>query len=248
MGESIVSLRSLMRRSVKYLRINPTRASVFDEHITYLSVLGRSPVYPGFDANGLTLATGINSLVNEPFNWSLWNATTWFSLCFVGSRGSYHYTINCSAERDTKSLMIARSNTVHDNSTYSTSTAISSSQTADFEREFTLSEYRSGMSGMSLCSQVTRSGLMISAPMYSRYKFINNSSAARTVGSSADETNSDSLHIQMEYSHVTGTDWIPNARVNYLDLYVSAGTDFSLVFFLNVPCLYYYTTTPAVST
>jgi hypothetical protein len=248
MGESIVSLRTLMRRATKYVRINTDQGSIIDEHITYLSVLGRSPAYPGFDPNGLTLATGIVSSVNEPFNWTLWNATTWFSLCFVGSRGSYHYIVNPSLERDTKTLIVSRSTDTFGPTTFSTATTIGSSNTAEFERSFALQEYESGMSGMTLISQTSRSGAMVSIPMYSRYKFLNNSSSTRTKGSSVDESDTDAFSIQTDYSHITGTDWIPNPRVNYTDLYVSAGTDFSLVFFLNIPSLYYYGATPAVST
>jgi hypothetical protein len=248
MGESIVSLRTLMRRATKYVRINTDQGSIIDEHITYLSVLGRSPAYPGFDPNGLTLATGIVSSVNEPFNWTLWNATTWFSLCFVGSRGSYHYIVNPSLERDTKTLIVSRSTDTFGPTTFSTATTIGSSNTAEFERSFALQEYESGMSGMTLISQTSRSGAMVSIPMYSRYKFLNNSSSTRTKGSSVDESDTDAFSIQTDYSHITGTDWIPNPRVNYTDLYVSAGTDFSLVFFLNIPSLYYYGSTPAVST
>ena len=244
MGESIVSLRSLMRRSVKYLRINPAQSSTADQHITYLTVLGRSPVYPGYDPNGLTLAKGINSLVDESFNWTVWNATTWFSLCFVGSRGSYHYSVNCSLERDTKSLIVARSIEAHNSTTYSTATAWNFTSMRHFEREFTLPGYMSGMTGMSICNQVSRGGTMISAPMYSRYKFINNSSSTRTEGSADDESNTDSIQIQTEYTRIQGTDWTPNPHANYMDLYMSAGTDFSLVFFLNVPCLYYYDSIP----
>jgi hypothetical protein len=248
MGESIVSLRTLMRRAVRYVRINTDVGSIIDEHILYSSTLGRSPVYPGFDPNGLTLATGIVSTVNEPFNWSLWNPTTWFSLCFVGSRGSYHYVVNPSLERDTKTLSVSRSLGLHGSTTYSTTTNTGSSSTAEFERLFTLPSYGSGMTGLSLISQTSRSGAMVSIPMYSRYKFLNNSSTTRTEGSSVDDSDTDAFRILTEYSHITGTDWIPNPRVNYTDLYVSAGTDFSLVFFLNIPSLYFYTSTPAVST
>jgi hypothetical protein len=246
MGEHIVSLRTLMRRSVKYLRINSAQTSITDQHIIYRSILCRSPVYPGFDPSGLTLATGLTTASNQEYNWTLWNATTWFSLCFVGSRGSYHYLINPSLERDTKSVTVTRSFELHDSTTLNTATVTNVSSTEAHERDFSLSD--SGLSGLSICSQVTRSGLMVSIPMYSRYKFLNNSSSTRTEGSSVDETNRDAFSIQTNYTHITGTDWIPNPRANYLDLYVSAGTDFSLVFFLNVPSLYYYDSIPPVST
>jgi hypothetical protein len=111
----------------------------------------------------------------------------------------------------------------------------------DFVRETVTDS--AGLSGLVLTNQRSQAGHMISAPMYSRYKFQNNSTALRTDGSSIDDTNIDSLEISAIYNSQAGQ----NSKFFYADLYMSSGTDFSLIFFLNVPTLYLYDSLPLAS-
>ena len=76
--------------------------------------------------------------------------------------------------------------------------------------------------------------------MYNKVKFMSNDPLNRTDGESIDNSNVDTFVINsISYSN---TDL--NASNIYQDLYISAGTDFSLIFFLNIPTLYLYDSLP----
>jgi hypothetical protein len=243
MGESCVSLRQLMRRSGKYKRTAGNENSAAEYFVSTIWLLGRSPEYPGFDTTGNETAIGINSAVSEPYNWTAWHPITWFSQCFVGSRGAYHYTLNPSDQSDVCSITCARS--YSDRTTPITVTLdLPITNRIDYIRRFADSTTQStGNVGLSLTSQRTLAGEMVSIPMYSKFKFLKNDPLVRTDGDSYDHSDTDTFAIET----VTRSDVEFNPKYLSLDLYVSAGTDFSLVFFLNVPTLYLYDSLPGAT-
>jgi hypothetical protein len=240
MGEHCVSLRQLMRRSVLYKRLITTNNTSTEYFTDTIFKIGRQPIYPGYDFNGLDTALGLTSGTPYGYNWVPWNAVTWFSMCFVGSRGSYHYTLNPAYSVNVSDVRIAR--LPNSRTTYMASSVfLPVTDRDDFVRETVTDS--AGLSGLVLTNQRSQAGHMISAPMYSRYKFQNNSTALRTDGSSIDDTNIDSLEISAIYNSQAGQ----NSKFFYADLYMSSGTDFSLIFFLNVPTLYLYDSLPLAS-
>jgi hypothetical protein len=113
----------------------------------------------------------------------------------------------------------------------------------DYERRVCDGENQSlGMTGLNIVNQRTMAGNNTSVPMYSRYKFLSNSVLSRNNGKWDDESNSDSIAITMLYP--TNADLSSDHA--HLDIYASAGTDFNLIFFLNVPVLYHYDSLPVV--
>lgn len=243
MGENCVSLRQLLRRSCAYKRLNPGNNTSTEYFSTYSFRLGRSPQYPGFDPNGFDTAVGITSAISEPYNWANWNYVTWFSQCFVGSRGSYHYTVNPSHFKTLSSIEIARLTKTHAAATYINAVNyLPVTNLTDFRREFCDTDgYDRGMSGLALNSQHTLAGAMVSVPMYSRFKFLSNTVSTRTVGSTTDESDLDSFEITI----IADSNATNSQKYVYADLYMSAGTDFNLIFFLNVPAMWYYDSIPA---
>jgi hypothetical protein len=246
MGEHIVSLRSLMRRACRYFRMSDVTAVAADTRNVYYSVLGREPIYPGYDPNGLHQAIGIVSTTPENYNFAAWNYTTWFSTCFVGNRGSYHYIVHPYTQSDVLALEVARSDKIHTNATDNLLRAFPvSTGTSNYERDFTLSTvYSMGMSGTNLVSQKNLAGVTVSLPMYSRFKFLSNSVTTRTEGTTTDGSDVDSFATTASYDFVSG---VSTDQYFNQDMYVSCGTDFSLVFFLNVPVMYNYSAVPTAS-
>jgi hypothetical protein len=244
MGEHVSSLRQLMRRSSMYRRINETANVVLQRHCTMRSVLGRSLAYPGYDTYGYNTAIGLTSAVSEPYNWVCWTYTTWFSTCFVGSRGSYHYYVNGSYLQGSNAVTVARSTETHTSSNFLiTNFDDPGTGNLDYERRVCDGENQSlGMTGLNIVNQRTMAGNNTSVPMYSRYKFLSNSVLSRNNGKLDDESNSDSIAITMLYP--TNADLSSDHA--HLDIYASAGTDFNLIFFLNVPVLYHYDSLPVV--
>jgi len=240
MGESCVSLRQLMRRSSAYRRFVFSQDFDADLFITAKILMGRQPEYPGYDTTGNDTAVGLVSAGSEAYNRCNWNYTTWFSLCFIGNRGSYNYTINPRFTTDVNSISISRSRATR-STVLSFATDVPVTQDGDYERRFTdTSTYAIGMAGLSLVSQKTLGGPTVAAPMYSRYKMMMNNSASRTDGSSIDNSDIDTLELTSLIDTTTGV----NSKFLAIDTYVAAGTDFSLVFFLNAPVLYRYSSVP----
>jgi hypothetical protein len=200
-------------------------------------------MYPGFDPDGLNVAVGIVSASNEPYNYVAWNYTNWFTQCFVGQRGSYNYIIHPYTPTDVLALEVSRTESLH---TASTDNLVRQHQaivdTVAFESEFSnTSVYSMGMSGTSLVSQKNLAGATVSLPMYSRFKFLGNNILTRTKGSTTDETNTDSFRTSALVEFIGGS----STDLQFTqDMYVSCGTDFSLVFFLNVPVVYDYDSFP----
>jgi len=246
MGESIPTIRQLMRRSTAYMRIVNQQDWTNSSQMTHRSIIGRSPVYPGYDPSGLHVAVGALSLVNESYNWVNWSYTTWFSNCFIGARGSYHYTINSSYTKELDSIRVCRTSKTHDSTTLSSfSTRTLDSDLWRFTQDFGSTEFQpTGLEGMSLTNQLSQAGLMVSVPMYSIYKFLSTSIGFRTRGNNLDNTDTDSITIDTNLQ----IDLDNGSKNLYHDLYVSAGTDFSLVFFLNVPHRFEYDNTPVAPT
>jgi hypothetical protein len=239
MGESCVSLRQLMRRTTKYKRTVGNLNSSTESIITTTWLLGRNPEYPGFDPTGNDTAVGLTALVSKPYNWVSWSATTWFSQCFIGSRGSYNYVI---APQDLNNVVISTSRSQKTRGTPITVVQdLPLTNRTDFIRGFSDSvNYPTGMSGLTLVNQASLAGDMVSLPMYSEYKFLSNNPIDRTDGDAIDGTLTDTMAIVATTNAYTGF----NAKFLAIDTYFSAGTDFSLVFFLNVPTVYVYTSLP----
>lgn len=245
MGEHCLSVRQLMRRSVQYLRTVSDSPGGIDRIFVLTRNLSRSPLYPGYDTTGLHGATGLTSAVAETYNWVNWTPSTWFSMCFVGSRGSYVYSVNNASRDNSKSVKIARSEKTHDASTWSTDTIILAA-TYPYVLQANMCDsvtHETGCSGMAITNQQTQSGLTAHVPMYSRYKFLSNNVTTRTAGSTADNSNTDSVNVEVLLNSELSSD----ADTHHTDLYAAVGTDFNLIFFLNVPATYTYTSLPVAA-
>jgi hypothetical protein len=95
MGESVQSLRVLLRRS-HY--INTERASVSGtanySSTFYKFTMTKYPPSSGYDPNGIHTAVGLTSGADENYNFTSINPFTWISACFVGQRGSMIWHFN----------------------------------------------------------------------------------------------------------------------------------------------------------
>jgi hypothetical protein len=244
MGECIKSLRQLFRRSNQYLRIiDPGTPSTGSLMNVFKSNISRIPLYPGFDTDGVHIATGLTDPVDKAYNFVNWSHASWFSPCFVGQRGSYIYTANPHFTNSLSSFSIMRSSEVHDSTTFVQAGSYVMPDVR-FVRYFTNTSFlQNGSAGVSMVNQRSLSGNMTLLPMYSEYKFISNGTAHRTNGFAADGTDEDCMTVQWTAETSTTTD---SANM-CVDLYVAAGTDFNLVFFLNVPTIIVYDSLPTKS-
>ncbi len=243
MGEYCVSLRQLMRRQGLYHRGTIAETSAANQVYASSRTLSRSPLYPGFDTNGIDSATGITVPSTFQYNYVGWHYATWFSTCFVGSRGSYIYHVNPCATLPSTSVRGYRATTTHpwevayECEVYAAAGAVF--KALPFKNA--QSAPNVGLAGQSITNQRTLAGVSFLAPFYSRYKFMSNGVAVRTEGGTADDSSKDSIVV--EEIAMTNDD-VSSLDTHFQDLYVGIGTDFNLVFFLNTPALYYYNSMP----
>jgi len=246
MGETVSSLRTLMRRTtyLGFLEFNYAH-SISDTYNVLRSVFRRVPLIPGYDDDGVLSATALSSGLPKPYNFVNWTYTAYFCLPFVGKRGSMHWHINARSNYDINDLSLTRTNdkvfAALSSAGYRNSVATSGNAN-EMARNSTVYKPR-GSTGTSVTNQGTQRAISLAAPMYSRYKFISNDILTNTLGAAVDETTDDSLTVA---GVTTPIDQGSNTSGGF-DYYCSAGTDFTPVFFLNIPVMYYYNSIPAAT-
>lgn len=241
MGEKVTSLRQLLRRSC-LSRVHVMTADTTNRFYTAMSTQARVPLTYGFDLNGIDTATGLVSAVNEPFNYVSNNPYTHMQNCFVGRRGSMIWHFNTASAGALGQTSVTRSSmlslSVAGYKASDTTTAALSQSAAS--RDVLFNQNEPGCAGISVLNQNTQTGLSVLAPMYSSYRFLNTDPAGTVLGKSIDDTDEDSITVRAAFQPTDGQD--PSKAAIYE--YFSIGTDFSFLFFLNVPTLYYYSQVP----
>nr|APG77365.1 hypothetical protein [Shahe picorna-like virus 4] len=229
-GESVVSLRQLLRRYSFSRLLCPTPYGA--RCLNFRHVFHRLPVAYGFDPAGPSSAKGqIVSASNFPFNYVSNHPITWVSMCFVGTRGSVNWTTNVSMQTSLatglNTVVIARNGGL---ASYGYAVTAPPATDSNALANWTLSEMGAGnAAGLALTNQFTNAMLNVSCPMYSAFKFQTTDKFNLTAPTSQDDAQNNSfvLHART-YNNVTPA----------VELYAGAGTDFTVHLFLNVPTLY----------
>lgn len=240
MGESITSMRQLLRRttSTGYYPFDYTY-SASNKLVILRSFIRRVPIFPGYDPNGTSSANGIVVAGAKTYNWTAWSYNAYMSLCYIGHRGAMNWHLNTYTTQKARNLTIGRGSENLSAGNYSLSSGTSSSGFGHVDRAMR-GNVKSGQMGISLTNQETQAAVSISMPMYSQYKFHSNAAATRTEGDTADGTTDDCVVATAAFTPSEITDFT-NGGFNY---YSSIGADYTFVFFLNAPMLHLYDTTP----
>lgn len=240
MGENIVSLRTLMRRQNKIMTQSTSPFTANAINIVKFTI-ARMPLYFGYDPLGIHTAADTVGVATSKFNYVNNCALNWINMNFIGHKGSVIWNVNLRDGRNhlAQHVDITRGNTLSE-AGYAEDDEFTPA-TDDAVSYLFNDNIRAGQSGMALTNQNDMSSLNVSIPMYSKLKFLSNNVNTRTLGSAVDNTNTDSFTVRT----VTNNDSAPTAidRIN-ADFYCAIGTDFSSVFFLNVPTLYQLDTIP----
>jgi len=240
MGESITSMRQLLRRTTS-TGFYPFDYTFSGSHKLAIlrSFIRRVPLFPGYDPNGTSSANGIVVAGAKTYNWTAWSYNAYMSLCYIGHRGAMNWHLNTYTTQKARNLTIGRGAENLSANNYSLSTATSSSGNGHVDRAMR-SNIKSGQMGISLTNQDTQAAVSISMPMYSHYKFHSNAAATRTEGDTADGTTDDCVVATAAFTPAEITNFT-NGGFNY---YSSIGADYTFVFFLNAPMLHLYDSTP----
>lgn len=255
-GETLASLRPLLHRSslayVQYLG-QPAVGSTNGVYFT-TNLYPRIPVSTGRDVNGLNYATGafyFNYTPSHPLDYVL--------NCFVGYRGSVNWHVNPIARGTNvpqiSSLQVYRSydsylpntgitqrNTLQAVATLDTPNLLARNAVRNPSVSYTLSG--TGQTGVSLTNPATQSAVSVNIPQYSQFRFRQAFFYDRDLDPVTDLPLNDNVAISAKFqatggTSTSGTDW------PFIEAYVSAGVDFSPVFFLCTPRMFSQTSLPA---
>jgi hypothetical protein len=247
MGEKISSMRALMRRRSFYRSLVGPSDAVAATAAIWTPLLTRKPLFAGFEpATSTDTANKVIGVGTSSFNYVNELVSNMFAPCFVGERGSYNYDFNCStnASSGVDNLSVSRSYYTPIN--YS---ILSLSYTALSSRLDKVNAVLDGLSnigknGSGLVNQKTQSGLSVQAPFYSRYRFTNTNPTQRFLGTSFDDSNKDFMMATINQPAINNATIKNFDRFSY-EVYCGVGTDYQLLYFVNVPSIWYYTTRPS---
>lgn len=231
MGENITSLRTLLRRSFYHRSVRITNSELSNNSInTYESTAPRMPYFYGFTSNALDL--GVNALaVSTDFNYVSDTPINTIGACFIGNRGSVIWHVNqASKSTDVLSIGIQKWQLDLTQSRQRIITAVTNSTASAFP--YAIRRSSSDVTGgISLADNKQQHGAHASIPYYNNYKFSSNNPNYRDVGTAIDNTISDSFTVSTVVPIVTSS----SSDSITLDYYCGIGTDFTFLFFLNVP-------------
>lgn len=234
-GESIVSLRSVLRRST-YSRTFVGSTNTAALNATTVFRMGRFPLYYGYDLNGIDRAVGI--LVpgtSNNFNYVQVTPFNWVAPCYIGMRGSMNLHVNVDSGAPISNLMIkraliSRTRANMQGDTFTNSTGDARQLTSRNWR----AETRPGSSGIALTNQRTQAGLSVQLPDYNNYRMRTTDPTTNCLGTGRDVSNVDTFNLISTYKSTASTD----ASLGVLHhLHYGIGTDFTFLFFLNTPTM-----------
>jgi hypothetical protein len=243
-GECVKSLRPLLRRSNYTETFNGISAGADDIVILY-NRHSRFPLMYGYDPNGAHNAKGLTATgTTFPYNWVTQTPYNLIAPCFIGQKGAVHWFYNVTSPGTVDSMWVNR---INKRSMQQVTTGQNSrgygglSANAFFWSTAPGSETSAGAA---ITNPKTQSGLAVSIPNYTQYKF---ESTNPTNLSTNDPTTAGYDGRNYEYVQVNIACYgqiEPKPEHVNVHKYFGVGTDFTLHFFLNVPTLYRYTGVP----
>jgi hypothetical protein len=239
-GETVVSMRPLLRRQVFTQAIAPTQTSG-SRFGTLSYIFHKIPPYPGFDPAGMNTATAIIGTGTYNYNFTNMTPLTWLNLCFLGYRGSIQWHFNPIENTSVKSCaqMVSRipfnplNNTVTTvNSPYATTT------NSGFASNM-LALIPNSNSGAALTNDNIQTGLSIQTPNYSNYTFQSSSPYNATAPVGTGPTFDGSYYDVFNYTllNTASTNQNTITSPTGVMIFTSIGTDYSPVYFLNCPSM-----------
>lgn len=249
MGERILSMRTLLRRSnfVGYESFVVPVSTTVESSAKYSLTLPKYPQTYGYHSGGIHGAQEVNG-AGADVNFNFVNSTTyaWLAACFVAQRGSMIWHFNSIDSKPVKSMRVRR---ITETKTVTTRATLRSIVTDLFGGTYSASARNSltssgaAFSGISVINQHTQSGLSVLMPQYNKFRFVTANPANATYGSAVDDTINEKFVLEIT------VDANPTTTSNSgFERYASIGTDFNFFFFLNVPPRYFYIAPPAAAT
>lgn len=234
-GESVVSLRPLMRRQCFTHALAIATAPARWGSLYYR--FHKIPPLPGYDPSGIHTAIKTIGTGNAPFNYTNWTPLTWLNSCFVGYRGSvqWHFSpVIISGESPCISVTrIPNAPGVNQIGATVSPSSVTGPSGAAFNSQVIIGDT---LPGTAVTNSKVNPCLSVQVPNYTRYTFQSTSAAKATTGSNLDDSDMDVYRFTLVAN--TSTLVVSTAQVPLTTIYNSIGTDYSPIFFVNCPSMY----------
>ncbi len=233
MGEAVLSLRTLLRRSTHNISTNWTSGATnagynFLRHCFY-----KYPLYYGYATAGKNTANKTLAGGTAAFNYANVTPYNWIAPMFIGQRGSYIWHFNLDTSNNSSQIgdmSLARASFSPGASDWAsrvTYTATGASSIAAMATNHKIN----GLNGMLLNNGNTTNAFSALLPHYNQYRFTFTTPLNNNVGSSTDGSDQENYDLQYwvnTANFATGSQCV-------LHKYGCIGTDFNLFFFINCP-------------
>jgi hypothetical protein len=233
MGERIVSLRTLLRRTVfSYSTQVPADTTSFASLIRMYQT--NYPPWYGYDSNGRNSAKG-TYVPGSNFNFNYVTTTPfqWIGRAFVGMRGAMMWSYNVDTVGTDSVLssvrMYRNMNTINTGNYLNVDTVATGSTSSALSRFYLVD---SGTGGSTLTNQVTNTSLQACLPDYNYARFHWLDPASGSLGFTADGSAYQNAALELKLKPTGATKPVGNIRV---DKYFSIGPDFTFFFYLCAP-------------
>jgi hypothetical protein len=239
MGEKIISLRQLLRRTTLQRIASVPIASAGNSKIVYsASYMSRYPLYYGYDLDGInTAATGTST----NFNFNFITPYQIVAPCFIAQRGGMNWTINVISNRSIGMVRAERRFFGKTRTLYNYSTTIPDTANLSAVARIPMTFTSGGAGGQALTHQNIQSGLQVNVPHYSNKRFITTSPTYATLGYPYGGLNPelDNVAIELWLNPCdTARDITSQEAATTIYFNSSIGIDYNLFFFINVPTIY----------
>lgn len=241
MGEKITNLRQIIRRA-NFYACYPYALENTPYELLYRITHKRFPGGPGYVANNFGWqAKKMDGTGSVPFSWAKMTTLFWISQAFIGHRGSINWTYNAASSRHPiPSIKVNRRTQAEPGGSYRSYSAMTVNSFNDWAR-FWARYGDGGSAGLSLTNTITNAGMAVSVPMYNMNLF---ESTSRTkFFTTTSDSPSDSSENHMINAEIHDN---PDGAgcVLYMSTYVSAGSDFTFLYYINAPTFWVTTSMP----
>jgi hypothetical protein len=238
-GETILSLRQILRRKVLSRTIN-WLSTIPTAYAFNLSNHPRLPYYPGYDTNGIHVAVSNLDGLEKRYNFVQNTPFTWVRHCYIGNRGSIVWTLNNGNTTAVGAYGYKRLPVEQDLSLPRTQrTAVVDVNISMGTRlEMTHTEFDANFAGADFTATDTWAGVDTLVPMYSKFRMLPNNPVTASFGNPKFGTNVDGMQHFAYFASKTST--TNNNVYNSSTESTSIGPDFSFIFYINVPTMYRY--------
>jgi hypothetical protein len=235
MGENIKSFRQVLRRTMfSEALMSGDQSSYFFSLTSHRHT--KYPRPPGFISAGYYLANKTLVAGTAPFNFSRMTHYNWIAPCFVAQRGSMMWNVNVDTNgtgRLINDLSITRYGTTIVAGDWNSTSGVASG-TANAYVDFARAN-NTTLQGTSLTNQSTQTALGVLYPNYNQFRFQLTDPYYINLGTSIDGSDVDTFTLRVRSSPLAGA-----GSNNYvIKKYCSIGPDFSLMFWINVPTIFY---------